>query len=168
MNLCDTHSMPFCRLCSIDPDDRIEIPGSNLKARPPKQKPRKEMKRGQLKKTASRKRPMKPEAMTELIADVMLRDGRCVAIDHTESMCDGPTEAHHLIPQRILRKHYPEGDPIFKDLDNVVALCGRHHNNVERGLLHLPDEALPDDFGRFMLANGFEIWWEAEELRRVA
>jgi len=114
------------------------------------------MKRGQLKKT-QRKRPMKPEAMTELIADVMLRDGRCVAIDHTETMCEGQTDAAHVIPQRVLKAHYPVGHAIFSDDRNALALCRFHHNQFDAGQLVLPAEAYPDGLEDFCTEHGFEF-----------
>jgi hypothetical protein len=124
-------------------------------------------KRGKGLRRPKKSRPMKPQAMNDLIADVMLRDGRCVAANATESWCDGATQAHHLIPQRELRRHYELGDPIFKNLENVVALCERHHSNVERKLMYLPDEVLPEGFAAFLTHFGFDTWWDAEIARRV-
>ena len=166
MNLCK-HSLPevTCRECSKPIDTRIEIPGSTLKMRPPKQKPRKEMKRGQQLKKGQRKRPMSPTAMNELVADVMLRDGRCLAIDHSDVSCMGQTDAAHVIAQRILREHYPIGDPIFSDKRNVMALCRRHHNQFDAGSLDLPREIFPDGFEDFCREHGFEsnerYWYAA-------
>jgi len=72
-------------------------------------------------KKKKQSRPMKPEAMGELVADVFLRDGRCVAIDHTDTMCDGPTQAHHVVPQRVLKAHFPPGHQAFSMISNVVV-----------------------------------------------
>lgn len=160
--LCEHNTpQPLCRICK-EPDDRVSIPGSSLKVRPSKQEDRKPLKK------SVKKRPMSPVAMTELVADVQLRDGRCVAIDHTETNCKGATQAHHLIPQRILREHYPPGHEVFAALDNCVALCQRHHSNVEAHILTLPESTLPEGFNAFLKEHGFDAWWEAQELRRVA
>jgi hypothetical protein len=118
MNLCDTHSMPFCRLCSIEPDDRIEIPGSNLKAHPPKQKPRKEMKRSRMKRKSSKKVLwQEADPNNDLLHDLFLRDGRCFYADFAVSIggevqlisCDGETDPDHIIEQQWIRSRFPHG-----------------------------------------------------------
>lgn len=114
-----------------------------------------------------KERPLSPGEMKMLEQEVMARDGYCCMIDHTESLCDGKTDAHHIIPQRTLSAHYQGSHPIFKDDRNVVALCRHHHNLIERHMLYLPDEALPEGFAAFLNQYGFQVDWEAEIARRV-
>lgn len=118
-------------------------------------------------KQTRRERPMTPAQMTALEQAVMLRDGRCVMTDHTESWCDGKTDAHHIIPQRTIRAHYGSGHKAFRDDRNVVALCRHHHNQIERALLYLPDEALPVGFDQFLQQYGFTVDYEAAIARRA-
>lgn len=157
MKLCTEHSMPCCRTCSKDPDPRIDIPGSTLKKNPEKGM-----------KKSGKRRPMSSQQMGDLVQRVMLRDGRCVACDFDDAMCDGQTDAAHLIPQRELKKHYPAGHGIFEDERNAVALCRSHHGLMDGGFLRLPDEVLPIGFWAFLREFGFEASWDAAKLKRVA
>lgn len=112
-------------------------------------------------------RPITSAQMTALEQAVMSRDGRCVMIDHTESMCDGKTDAHHIVGQRVISAHFPDGHAAFRDERNVVALCRHHHNLIERALLRLPDETLPPGFDAFLDVYGFRIDYEAANARRT-
>lgn len=147
MNLCKEHQMPLCRTCS----------GKKRRKSP------------SLKRT-QKPRPMSGEAMATLVDRVMLRDGRCVACDLDTAMCDGQTDAAHLVSQRQLKAHY-SGDEltrILADDRNVVALCRTHHGLMDRGFLRLPEEVMPLGFPAFLREFGFEAFWDGEIERRVA
>jgi hypothetical protein len=186
MNLCDTHSMPCCRLCK-EPDDRVSIPGSSLKARPPKQKPRKEMKRGQLKKTASKKVVWQSsEGATDpefgLIQQLMLRDGRCFYADFPVSIggelvyvsCDGPTDPDHIIEQQWIRTHFENGSELGSLADllalpaSSVAACREHHRHKTAGNLIVPRTSLPDEVQHAIKALGYEATLDELDKRREA
>lgn len=136
--------------------------------RPPvtQRPPKKESTFGKIRKPLKRtktKRPISPIAMFDLTQQVMLRDGRCVVGEH----CDGMTDAHHLIGQRVLKMHYPAGHPIFVDDRNVVALCRRHHSLAERHLLIWNEDWTPLGFPAFLREFGFDAFWDGEIARRV-
>lgn len=113
------------------------------------------------------KRPLSPKQMENLVQRVMLRDGRCVATDHDDAMCDGPTDAAHIVSQQTLRRHYEPGHPIFSDDRNVIALCRSHHGLFDRGFLDLPEEVFPAGFHPFLDEFGIEAIWDAAKARRV-
>lgn len=117
-------------------------------------------------KVSQKKHSMTPAQMTTLEKVVVSRDGRCVVADHTFSDCDGKTDPHHIVPKRVIRDHYPAGHKVFSDKRNVVALCRRHHNVIERRLFYLPDECLPRGFDEFLDTYGFVISWEFDQARR--
>lgn len=143
--------MPMCRYCA-----KAEREAEK------EAKPRKQLKR------TKTKRHISPAEMTALEQRVMLRDGRCLMIDHHEGMCDGKTDAHHLVPQRTLAAHYEDGHKVFTDERNAVALCRHHHNLIERALAYLPDEVLPDGFQQFLDTYEFRVDWDAANARRAA
>lgn len=59
--------------------------------------------------------------------------------------CDGPMEAHHYLPKRML------DDDQAQDPRNGVALCRRHHDLVERAVLYAPR---PPQYVQFLLQWG--------------
>ena len=113
------------------------------------------MKRSPLKRTRS-PRPLTPTQMQDLLQRVMLRDGGCVAAGLDDSICSEWFDAAHIIAQKILKAHYPLGDPIFRDDRNVLCLCRDHHHALDAGFLEIPEDRLPLGFGAFCREFGFE------------
>lgn len=105
--------------------------------------------------------------MLDLQQRVMLRDGGCVAAGLDDSICSEWLDAAHVVAQRVLKAHYPIGDPIFRDDRNVVCLCRSHHHAVDSGFLRLPEESLPVGLPAFLREFGLDAEYDAMIARRV-
>lgn len=103
---------------------------------------------------------MTPEEMEQLVVDVERRDGRCIV----GGDCNGQTDAHHVIPQRKLRKENPF---LLTSPSMAVALCDRHHARVEHHNIYLDFDGLPPDVQIGIESKGYKPWWDGEVARRV-
>lgn len=89
-----------------------------------------------------REEPEQPRYTYERFWREVTSDGRALCALDMVSVCDGPLDAHHFIPKRrikaILGKDTPECQRALLDSRNGVALCRRHHDQVEAGRLKSP------------------------------
>lgn len=136
MTLCSEHSMPFCRECTKATDDRIEIPGSTLKMRPPKVKERKPLKRSA--KTTDRSMCSNPRHIRQgdylsMVGQAKAsQNGRCVGhragIDHD---CTDPFDFAHLVKQQSIVREHGEGHPALTDPRLGVYACRFIHSSFD-------------------------------------
>ena len=73
--------------------------------------------------------------------------------------CSGRLQAAHLIPRQRLRKHVPKWKvkQAIADHRNGIVLCERHHGLLDRKLLELPREKLPESVEAF--AEEYKLKW---------
>lgn len=74
--------------------------------------------------------------------------------------CDGPLDAHHLIPQRLLRRELsgdPRLDAYLHDPRNGVPVCRQHHHVLETRALVVPRRFVPRRAAAFAEELGL-VW----------
>lgn len=93
--------------------------------------------------------------------------GGCLVVGLVDwGECDGPIEAHHLIPQQRI-KHMPRSKvptalkaAMLRDPRNGVPLCRKHHHMVTIKARFIPAELVPPEAIEF--AWEYKIEWALE------
>lgn len=91
----------------------------------------------------------------------LFRTECCPVVD--DGPCEGPLEAHHVIPQQAIRKWARAahvGSDVLADAlwdpGNGLAVCRRHHDRHTRAVCRLPVSAIPATSLVFARALGLE------------
>lgn len=93
----------------------------------------------------------------EIVSSIWRRDlGGCIVCPFEGGICQGPVEAHHLIPAQVLRKHGLEA--FLMDHRDRVGVCSRRHEQITTAYRPFPVELLPDSFFEFAADTGL-MWW---------
>lgn len=74
--------------------------------------------------------------------------------------CDGPWDRHHLIRKNRLRQELADevAELAVQDDRNLVTTCRRHHELVERALVRLHRDELPEQIEAFAADFRLEGW----------
>ena len=76
--------------------------------------------------------------------------------------CEGPLDAHHVVPRLALRNAVEEGqrDEAIYDPRNGIPLCRRSHELVSVGAMKIAVDSLPEQVFRF--AQDWDVTWLLE------
>ena len=80
------------------------------------------------------------------------------------SACDGPLDAHHVIPQRVLKRELPADalPDALADPRNGVPVCRRHHDALECRSLRLAPSQAHEGLRAFAAQHGLGWYVERE------
>jgi hypothetical protein len=83
--------------------------------------------------------------------------------------CDGVWDRHHLIRKNRLRQELASevAQLAVEDDRNLVTTCRRHHELVERALVRLHRDELPDQIEAFATDFRLEGWLDRYYPRRT-
>lgn len=84
--------------------------------------------------------------------------------------CDGPLDAHHLIPKQRIKREFRHDDrlvDLIADPRNGIAVCRRHHDMLEGRKLRMLRVELPAGLEEFAVEVGM-VWCLERDFGQVA